>query len=470
MNLMILDLVLLGLFFVFVVGFLYVKRKNLKKEGLLFLYKTKWGIKLINQIGKKYPKTLKVIGYISIITGYILMVLMIYFFIQIVWIYLFNAEIVRAVKLPPVAPLIPYLPQIFKLDFLPPFYFIHWIVILAIVAISHEFFHGIFAALYKIKIKRTGFGFFPFFLPVFLAAFVELDEKVMKKKSSFKQRVVLSAGTFANILTAILGLILIFGFFSLSFSPSGVIFDDYAYSIVETSSITALNGIALSNPTYEDISKLMNEDGKNYFVVDNMTYVGLKGYNSDKTILALYYSSPAINSEMYGPILNVNGNSVNSLDSFKEELSKYSIGEKITIQTKVNDGIKNYEIVLEENPTESGKAWLGVSFSEASSRSVMQRFILFFSSYKQPHVYYEPDFEGATFIYDLLWWLILISFSVALVNMLPVGIFDGGRFFYLTVLSITKSAKIAKNSFKVLTYIFLVLLFVLMFMWAKSFF
>jgi membrane-associated protease RseP (regulator of RpoE activity) len=54
--------------------------------------------------------------------------------------------------------------------------------------------------------------------------------------------------------------------------------------------------------------------------------------------------------------------------------------------------------------------------------------------------------------------------------MLPVGIFDGGRFFYLTVLGITKNKKIAKQSFAFLTYFFLFILFVLMFFWAISFF
>ena len=56
--------------------------------------------------------------------------------------------------------------------------------------------------------------------------------------------------------------------------------------------------------------------------------------------------------------------------------------------------------------------------------------------------------DSGIFIYDLLWWLIIISISVALVNMLPVGIFDGGRFFYITVLAMTKKEKVAKKSFK----------------------
>src|SRR3989344_7171493 len=182
MNFIIYDLTFLALFVAFVSFFLYTRRKNLKRDGLLFLYKTSWGIRLIEKTGEKYKKTLGVLSYFSIATGYILMAVMFYMLVKIVYIYVTLPSVVRAIKIPPITPLIPYLPQVFKLDFLPPFYFTYWIVIIAIVAISHEFAHGIFAAYDKIKIKSTGFGFFPFFLPVFLAAFVELDEKKMAKK------------------------------------------------------------------------------------------------------------------------------------------------------------------------------------------------------------------------------------------------------------------------------------------------
>jgi len=186
MNFMWLDI---GLMIVFVIGvaiFLITRKKNLKRDGLLYLYKAEWGIRLINKIGAKNKKLLKVSSHISVWLGYVLMIAMLWLVGRIVWIYLFNADIVQAIKIPPITPLIPYLPQMFKLDFLPPFYFIYWIIIIAIIAISHEFFHGIFAAFNKIKIKKTGFGFFPFFLPVFLAAFVESDEywKYEKKFSS----------------------------------------------------------------------------------------------------------------------------------------------------------------------------------------------------------------------------------------------------------------------------------------------
>ena len=120
---MIYDVSFLIVFAVFVSIFLYSRRRNLKREGLLYLYKAGWGIKLINKVGSKYKKTLKFMSYVSIATGYFLMAMMFYLLGKIVYLYIAYPSIVREVKIPPITPLIPYLPQVFKLDFLPPFYF-----------------------------------------------------------------------------------------------------------------------------------------------------------------------------------------------------------------------------------------------------------------------------------------------------------------------------------------------------------
>ncbi len=74
------------------------------------------------------------------------------------------------------------------------------------------------------------------------------------------------------------------------------------------------------------------------------------------------------------------------------------------------------------------------------------------------------------FIKDFLWWIFIINLLVALFNMLPVGILDGGRFFYLTILGITHSEKIAKKSFKIMTQLILLSLIVIMVKWALGFF
>lgn len=474
MNFVALDISLLVIFVIFISFFLYTKRKNLKKEGLLFLYKTTWGIKLIDRIGKRYKKTLSFLSYVSIGIGYILMASMLYLFGKIIYIYVAYPSIVRAIKVPPITPLLPYLPQAFKLDFLPPFYFTYWIIILAVIAITHEFMHGIFMRRHNIKIKSTGFGFFPFFFPIFLAAFVEQDEKSMNKSSPFKQMAVLAAGTFANVLTAILFFGVILLFFAVAFVPAGVQFNTYSYSVVSFAGITSINNISLENATYDKILNLSKENGLNEILYKNKTYfmdkVGLKEQKGAMSYLILYDDSPALKAEIDGAIIKINETNITDWTTFGKEIDKYSPGENITITTKINDTIiKDYEITLGENPINSTKAWIGVGYAEIKSKGLIRQVIDKLSSFKKKYIYYEPKSDLSLFIYNLLWWLVLISISVALMNMLPMGIFDGGRFFYLTILSLTKSKKKAELWFKISTNFLLFLFLLLMVLWGISF-
>lgn len=467
------DIILLVLFVVFTSIFLYVKRENLKKEGLLFLYRTKLGIKIINTIGKKYKKTLTALSYVSIILGFILMLTMLYLFGKIVWTYIFQSELVKMIKVPPIIPLVPYLPQIFKLSFLPPFYFTYWIIIIAVVAISHEFSHGIFAVHKKVKIKSTGFGFFPFFLPIFLAAFVEMDEKKMEKKKISSQMAILSAGTFANVLLAILFFGVLVLFFLLAFAPVGVSFDTYSYSVVGISAISSVNGFNVNNATFGQVLNL-TDNGMDQIYANNITYLTTKSFLEQQTgsqgYVLLYDNAPAINANLSNIIIKINGVSVNNKEKIGEEILKYKPGDKVTITTLESNADKNYEIILGQNPVNKSVPYLGIGFIQRGSSDLLNKITSIFSSFRDPNIYYQPNFAAAEFIYDLLWWLVLISFSVALVNMLPVGIFDGGRFFYLTILAITKSKKIANKTFAIVTYLFILLLIIIMFFWAINIF
>jgi len=443
----------------------------MKKEGLLLLYKAGWGVRLIEKVGNKYQKTLQFLSYISVTLGYLLMAGVIYLIGKIIWLYVFHPSVVRAIKIPPIMPLIPYLPQMFKLEFLPPFYFTYWIVILAIIAITHEFAHGIFAAKNQVKTRTTGFGFFPFFLPIFLAAFVELNEKVMVTKKKFSQMAILSAGTFANFLTGIFFFIIIIIFFSLAFTPSGVVFDQYSYSVAGISSITMINNVSVNNASYEKIAGLVENSSFNDIWIGNKKFVGIKGVSEDQTKIALFEDAPAIKSGLIGAITEIQGVKIDSLEKLGEELLKYSPGETITIKTMLENGSQEYNLVLGEHPEVKGKSWLGIWFAEPNSEGFFNKIMLKLSSFRESHVYYESEIgELGWFIYNLIWWTILISFSVAFINMLPVGIFDGGRFFYLTVWGITNDEKFAKRVFSAITYIFLALLVLLMVVWALALF
>ncbi len=466
MSFLVYDLVLLGIFILFIAWFLYKGRKNLKREGVLLLYRTEWGMRLIDRIGKKYKKTLDFLGYISVGLGYLLMIGVLYMTYTIVQIYLFRPDVVSAIKVPPIMPLIPYIDKV--VTFLPPFYFTYWIIIIAIIAIFHEFAHGIYMRRHGINIKSTGFGFFPFFFPIFPAAFVEQDEKSMGKAKNFEQRKVLSAGTFANTLTAIVFLGILALFFILAFAPAGVVFDDYSYSIVNISDITMVNGKIINNPTVESLSDLVENSTFNEIIANSKKFVGIKGFPDQSGTIALYDDSPAINASLNGAITEINNEPIYSINDLSSELDKYSAGEEIVIKTKTNEGENITTVILSgENPTEPGKRWLGIVFFKRDSGGLMGKIFLALSSFKDPNTYYEPIIgDIGWFIYHLLWWLILISISVALVNMLPMGIFDGGMFFYLTVLKITKSEKIAKACFKWITRLFLLILLAIMVFWA----
>lgn len=468
------DLIFLALFVIFVFIFLRSKRKNLKKDGLLILYRTKWGINLINAIGKKFPKTLRFLSYISIGIGYILMVGIIYLIGRVVYVYGTRPDIVQAIKVPPLLPILPYVTEIPSLSFLPPFYFTYWIIIIAIVAITHEMSHGIFMRRYNIKIKSTGFGFFPNFLPIFLAAFVEQDEKSMNKSKKFEQLSVLSAGTFANVITGVLFFAIMLLFFSLAFNPSGVVFDSYPYTYVNTSDIISVNGINVQSPSYDSVLVLLNDSGLNNIKAGSQNFVitknALSAQKEIQGLIALYYDSPAINANLENTIFKIDGVPVKSIEDVQASLEKHSPGDVITLNVLNKDGDDyDVDVALGKNPKNNSLPWLGISFSASQNSGAISK-VSNWINFKDPHVHYNSKLgDLGLFLYNLLWWIILISLSVALVNMLPVGMFDGGRFFYLTVLGITKNEKFAKNAFAFSTYFVLILFLMLMLFWAFSF-
>jgi len=474
-NVIIVDLTLLVLFIIFISIFLYLKRKNIGTEGGLILYRTQWGVKLINYIGKKYKKTLKALSYVSIFIGYILMATILWLMAQSVYLYL-TTSVARVIKAPPIMPLIPYFPKLFGVQsFFPPFYFVYFIISILIVATVHEFSHGIFAKRYKIKIKSTGFAFLKYF-PAIFGAFVEQDEKQMTKKKNFEQMAVLSAGVFANLIITILFFIILASYHGFAFNAAGITFDTYSYSAVNISDIASINGLSLTTPSYENIlfsindngilNKITTKDGGSYIT----TKKSLESQNDSKSILVLYDDAPAINSEIDRIITEIEGVSIKSIDDLAEELGKHPPGDKIEIKTTGENGEETKEVVLGANPENKKLAWLGIGFLERNSGGVMGKVYSTFSFFKEEHVYYEPKFSASVFIYDLFWWIIIINLLVALFNMLPLGFLDGGRFFYLTILGLAKSKKMAERAFKGVTYFLLLLFVILIVRWILIFF
>ena len=165
-------------------------------------------------------------------------------------------------------------------------------------------------------------------------------------------------------------------------------------------------------------------------------------------------------------ITKINGIRVYSKEELGEKIKKYSPGETIIIEAKDSEGLDNYEIVLDDF---EGSPRIGIGFVGQTGGGWKSSLNKFFLSFKDSNIYYEEG-EVTRFIYDFLWWIVLINILVALFNMLPLGILDGGRFFYLAVWGIIGNEKFAKRSFAVITYFLLFLLLLLMIKWVFSFF
>jgi len=453
MEFFVYDLAFLAIFIVFVVWFLIKNKEKLTRDGWMFLYRTRLGMKAIDYFGDKYKKILHIIKYFSIVTGFGLMVIMIYLLWKNLYIYISIPQITDIIKAPPIAPLIPYFPKLYGMENLfPPFYFAYFLIALAIVAVSHEFSHGVFMRLFKIKIKSTGFAF----LGPFLGAFVEEDKDSFNKKSNLAQMSVLSAGAFANIITAVIFFVLLIAFFYASFQSGGYAFNTYSYSILPA------NETQISNMTKDNFT-IISYNNKSYLLDNSMKKLTEK----NASYFIAYDNGPAINSGLKGAITKINGMKINSQNDLKTFMQKSKPNQIVKIITSYNGIEQVYELKLEENPDNKSIGYIGIGFlSTQQSTGIISKFLMLIN-FKDPSTYYTPRYDGnfAYFIYYLLWWIALISALVGLFNMLPLGILDGGRFFYLSMLSLTKSEKFSDGAFKVVSALILFVFIFLTIIW-----
>lgn len=457
------------LFTIAVVLFLYTRKHNLQRQGWLYLYRTKLGLKFIEITAKKYARLLHALEYVVIACGYVLMVAIIILLVYTTYIYIRYPFIAQVIKAPPVFPIFPYFTELFNLEtFFPPFYFTYFLVSLGIVATVHEFAHGIFARLNRIKIHSTGFAF----LGPILGAFVEQDDKDMAKRSKKAQLSVLAAGVFANIITAAIFLALFWLFFLIAFQPAGLVFSDYATTIVNISDITdvegqavvSLSGIALpANATFIALTA----NSKSYFTTPAVFQNTIE---RKLPFLGVYEDTPAFKAKLTGIIISIEGNKINSRDNLINELELHRPGDTIVITTLDKGTEKKFTLTLTEK---NGKAFLGIAAGSQQRKGLLSWIYQLTPkqiNYATSQAYTSNLADFGIFIFNLFWWVVTINFLVAIFNMLPAGIFDGGRFFMLTIWGITGKKEWGEKAFGWATWFMLLILALLMVRWAISFF
>lgn len=194
------------IFFLLLTIFLYVKRKNLDTKYLVpyvlyfSMYKTKWGIKLMDSMAKKFRRFFAFIGYFGILIGFLGMILICFALSSNVYAIFTKPSAPAGVGL--------VLPFKGKGIFYVPFFY--YIISIFIIAVVHEFSHGLIARTHKLKVKSSGFAFLGFIIPIIPAAFVEPDEKELQKRPMKEQLSIFAAGPLANIITAALSILILF--------------------------------------------------------------------------------------------------------------------------------------------------------------------------------------------------------------------------------------------------------------------
>lgn len=185
------------IFYTTIILLIYINRKKFEFQGkIVALYKTKFGLNLMDYIAKKYPRLVKSFGIVSIYAGYLGFVIVILLLFKILYDLIAKPDIIA------ISPVIPGIP-IAGTNLVFPLV-TGWISLLIIIVV-HEFSHGVVARAYNIKILSSGFAFFG---PI-LGAFVEPDEKHVKKQKGVVQNSVYAAGPFSNVVLAIVALLLL---------------------------------------------------------------------------------------------------------------------------------------------------------------------------------------------------------------------------------------------------------------------
>ena len=182
------------LFIIFCIGlFIFFKthRSKFEVQGkIIALYKTKLGLKFMEKFTKLPKWIVHILSTSSILIGFSGMILIFYELIKGTF---------KLVTVPNAQPVLaPVLPGV-SVPGLPKLSFLHWIISIFIVAVIHEFSHGIFARMHNTKVQSSGF----LIMGPILGAFVEPDEEELKKKSAYKQLSIFAAGPFSNIITGI---------------------------------------------------------------------------------------------------------------------------------------------------------------------------------------------------------------------------------------------------------------------------
>lgn len=353
--------------FVAILGILiYRDRKNIEFKYIVIMRKTQSGKKLIDDFAKLSPMFWKVFSTIGIGIA-VLGMLLAFFLISSLALKIMEGFI----KVPAygfVLPLPSAQPSIGPGYILVPFWF--WIILLPFILIPHEFSHAVIARVEKMRIKYVGL-FLLLFLP---GAFVEPNERDMKKASLLSKLRVVSIGSVTNFVW-VLALFCLVYFIVWPFSINSGVTVTKVYENAPAYKAGLREGMMLQ----EFNSKKIENNFLYFFAVYEKSLLIDRNVSIDHIKL--------VNSYLL----------VNQVGFELEKLKPHDM-----IGVKADN--KYYDLTLDENPKNSTLPYVGFEvrgFIDAN------------------------DFSLVT-LFPLIWWLVYVPGFVALINLLPIYPLDGG--------------------------------------------
>jgi membrane-associated protease RseP (regulator of RpoE activity) len=316
-------------------------RKNVHREFILLLRKTNRGKAFLVRLGTRFPRFWKAVGTIGVVTGFVASIWIVYQFLVITY------QNLSVAPMPSVGLLVPSPFPTATIG--PGFYavpFWYWIIAIGLLALVHEGFHGIMAAMERVKIKSLGWGL----LVVLPLAFVEPDEKQLTKKRSWPQLRVFAAGSFANFILAGVCILLMSGLASAVFINSGVAFQSYPATGIGLDKVTSLGGIPVSSVAeLRALAGGLNEtgvlelvaDGKSYYITPHLLSTQL---GTDAEIISVFQDYPSVKGNLTGIIIQIDGRAIRDQLDLEEVLDAAGPGREISITT--TDGRDNKTVTL----------------------------------------------------------------------------------------------------------------------------
>jgi len=275
--------------FIIIVAILIIKdRKNVKLEGILLIRRTKRGRNFIDKVAKSHPRFWSKFSFLGVVIAIPASIFVCYFLLNNA-LNILSGQVKEGVRL-----VLPW--AVGQAQFEPGLLLLPWwiwVIGIASVIIPHEFMHGIVCRIRDVRIKSIGW----LLLAIIPGAFVEPDEKQLKKKDRSTKLRVYAAGSFANFITAcfvwLLGFLMVLTFYTpAGVIPSAAIIGYPAANVNMSGAILTINNISIKSP--QDIANILENVpvGTNIVIrttggIYNLTTVQHPDYNESRSFIGI---------------------------------------------------------------------------------------------------------------------------------------------------------------------------------------